>query len=264
MKALNKLIQDHQPTLPLKSTLDNLFKEGTKVNKIYESLKTGKLNELIPERFGSSNSLSDAKYSTPTKKNIVLSFEYSRPIVTEQKKDLNQNVVSGVTPDILTMHKIKVPKGYVPISINFRYHVHAEVKEATQIIFKVGKKAIHIKPALDAIKSTAPNTKHNTKSHTLYYGNLDINLKDISSDLDPVCMYLNEDHEIPFSIFIHESKQHTFQVLMGCERGKSKLIHWKSNKLDQLKSKYNFQREKYERKFSQQLNQNKHRVLELL
>ena len=263
MKAIDQLIQDNQATLPLKSTLNNLFKECTKVNKIYECIKTGKLNALIPENFGTSKPLSDSKYVAPTKKHITLSFEYSRPTLAEQKKVLNHNAAAGITPDILTMHKIKVPRGYVPIKIVLSYHLHTEAEESTQLIFKVGKKSMHIKPAIDAIKNTLANTKHDSKDQTFFHGNLDINLKDISLDSEHLGSYLNENHEIPFSFFIHESNYHAFHVLIGCERGKSKFKHWKADKFNQLKAKYNIQREKYERKFAEQLKPKKHSVFDM-
>ncbi|MHA7941533.1 hypothetical protein ACJOV8_000425 [Formosa sp. 3Alg 14/1] len=243
----------------LKSSLQSPFKDGTKVNEIYDKLKKGKLDLLIPKRLGEAINSSHTKYLLPAQKHITLSLEHCRPIIEKQKKELTPREDTDSRPDILTMHKIKVPAGYTPKKVILKYHIYTDAEESARINFKVGKLSKHIKPLADAIK-----TKLNDTNHILFEGNLEFNLEDDTQDAKLSSTFLNEDNEIPFSLYVHESTHHTFHVAIECDLEKTTLKSWPVNTYRKLKDDYKIQRDEYEKKFREQQQQNEHSLLDWL
>ncbi|MDW5291013.1 hypothetical protein [Formosa sp. PL04] len=254
MKDIDNLIRDNQITPPLQATPEFTNEEDAAANKIFDIIKKAELNLLIPERFETPKNEMNIEYASPSQKHITLSFEKTRSS-EHQKKVLDHKLDSDIRPNILIMHKIKVPLGYMPTKVVFSYQVYTENEESVQINFKIGQITKNIKLSLDSNTDGFSKTIHDTKNNSLFDGNLEINLSDTLHGQEVPISYLNKDNEIPFSIFIRESKHHSFHILIGCEKQKSILKHWPLNTYHQIKRGYKIQREKYERKFREQLKQ---------
>ncbi|CDF80176.1 hypothetical protein BN863_24640 [Formosa agariphila KMM 3901] len=248
-------------TPSLKSTLKSTFKGGTKVNRIYEDLKTGKLDLLIPESFEESVS-SRIKYLLPSPKQITVSFKHCRP-VNDQNKIISEKVNAATRPDILTMHNIKIPTGYVPKKIILSYQVYTDAEKSVQINFKVNEKiSKKINPSLEAKKTTLNAVNTDAIAYSCFEDLLEFDLNDLSENSIAAAAYLNENNEIPFSLFIRESTHHSFHVSVVCDFQKSTFKHWKTDTCRKLRDKYTFQREQYERKFREQQQQDEHSLLD--
>lgn len=170
-------------------------------------------------------------------------MEHRRPSIETQEKHLAPE--SG-TPNILTLHKMKVPSGYVPITGVLSYQVFTDKETNVQISFKIGQKSKSTKP-LQSAKKISLNG-----NNRLLDGSITIDLSDSSQDPVLPMTYLDEDNEIPISIFIHESYQHTFHILIACELQKSIFKKWQLDTYQQLKEGSKKQWEEYEIKLREQ------------
>ncbi|MFB9054772.1 hypothetical protein ACFFVB_16905 [Formosa undariae] len=264
MRDSNPQHSDTLSSSSLKSSLKSTFKDGTKVNRIYENLKKGKLDLLIPEHLGEPMNSTHMKYLLPAQKHITLSLKHCRPIIEQQKNDLSHRVDSDSRPDILTMHKIKIPTGYTPKKVFLSYQIYTDAEESVQINFKVGKLCKHIKPSVDAKKTKLEETHITDKNQTLFEGSLEFNLDDDTQDAKLSSTFLNEDNEIPFSLFVHESTHHLFHISIACDLEKTTFKNWPINTYRKLKDDYKIQRDEYEKKFREQQQQDEHSLLDWL
>ena len=255
---------DAPSTSSLKSSLKSAFKDGTKVNKIYDNLKKGKLDLLIPERLGEAITSSHMKYLLPARKHITLSLEHCRPGIEHQKEDLSHGDNSDSRPDILTMHKIKVPTGYTPKKVILNYKIYTDAGESAQINFRIGNLSKHIKPMVEANKTRLNETHITDKDPILFNGTSEFNLEDNAQDAKLSSPFLNEDNEVPFSLYVHESTHHSFQVSIECDIEKTAFKNWQINTYRKLKDDYRIQRDEYEKKFREQQQQDEHSLLDWL
>jgi len=235
--------------------LKSSFKGGTKVNKIYDDLKKGKLDLLIPESFGESVS-NRIKYLLPSPKQITVSFNHHRPL-----QALKAN--TATRPDILTVQNIKIPSGYVPKKVILNYQVYTDAEKSVQINFKVSETLSKtIKPAIEAKKTTLNTVDASAISYSCFEDHLEFSLQDAADDLAYSESFLNENNEMPFSLFIRESTHHSFHITVECDFQKTTFKNWRAKAFRQFREKYNFQREDYERKLREQQQQDEHSLLD--
>lgn len=258
MKNIDNSFRDtHISPLSNSETKLNV-KKGTEANQLYDKLKKGTLNLRIPERFNVPKIIKKTKHAMTKKKQLTMAFEHRRPCLNTQLNTLSNNKNVNITPDVLTMNKMKVPTGYQATKAILRYEITIETKE-TEINFKIGNTCKSIKPFLENDTISLQKIKQDT-----FKGKLEIDLENVILDSQSVSKTMTENNEIPFSVFIKESKQHLFQVLIACEPLKSTSKNWPLKTYHQLKNRYNEQQESYDLKFKEQQQQNEHSLFDMI
>ncbi|WP_299781571.1 hypothetical protein [uncultured Formosa sp.] len=260
MIDIDNSTRDITDSPPSKLNSKFTLKEGTEANRLYEKLKKGTLDLLIPDHFDVPRISKKIKQALPDKKNIMMSFQHRKPCLDLQTKIVGNEDFTDATPDILTMNKMKVPVGYVPIKAVLRYQVTTDNEKAIQINFKVGNTSKTIKPFIEGKKITT----NSNKNCTVFRGELEISLGHFTIESEPTIACMNENNEIPFSIFIRESKQHSLDILIGCELQKSTSNNWPLKTYNRLKERYNQQQEDYEIKFREQQQLNEHSLFDMI
>ena len=248
MIAIDNLFRDISSGPPKKAAL----KKATEVNRLYDRLKKGTIKLLIPEHFETPTTSEKIMQSIPGRKHLRMSFEHQEQVSDDEK-------ISTFTPDILTVHTMKIPKGYVPIKAVLHYKVYTNSEENLRINFKIGGKCITIKPVSEAQKTVLNNTATEHENYSLFDGDLEINLKDIPVDL------VNKTNEMPFSIFLKATKHYTFNLLIGCNQEKTTTSYnWPKTSYNRLKDSYNKQQEAYEMKLREQQQYNEHSLFDMI
>jgi hypothetical protein len=232
----------------------NSLREGLSKKNVATKLEKPKLLNINPLDIDDAPVNSDKSYVslanrfgaeivTPPERSITISTEHRRPGV--EKQELSLASEAG-TPNVLTIHKMKVPSGYAPVKGVLSYQVYTDAAEGVQINLKIGQKSKSTKPLTTAKKIPLGN------KYVLFDGNLEINLADSSLGPELPMTYLDEDNEIPISIFIRESKHHSFHILIACDLLNSTYRAWQLDVFQKLKEGSKKQWEEYEIKLREQ------------
>ncbi|QDO95195.1 hypothetical protein FNB79_14840 [Formosa sediminum] len=253
MIAIDNIFRDI-PLLPSKDAIkQQALKKRTEVNKIYDNLKKGTLDLLIPEHFETHTAGPQLAPSKSNRRHLRMSFEY-------QKAVTNHNSVASFTPDILTVHKIKIPKGYTPIKAVLHYKLYTNDETYLYVNLKIAGKSLNINPLEEGQKTILNQALDSEHCYSCLNGELEINLKDISSSC------LNCTNELPFSLFLRATKHYTFNLLIACELEDkpTTVTNWSLNTYNRLKTQYNRQQEEYELKFREQQQFNEHSLFDMI